>query len=102
MIIFLTSNAHQCHNGRHTGNHAGIAYQGDYMRIVTRRCAIRTQFHNHLSCPYCGAIKLGDRHYDVANGRELVRATPLPRILDDVSYAHSMKITTIPGIRLAR
>lgn len=51
------------------------------MRLIIKRCQICSQFHNHLSCPYCGAVKIGKTHIDMANGRELVRSFTLPRVL---------------------
>jgi hypothetical protein len=53
------------------------------MRIVSRLCHICHAWHNHFSCPYCGAIKIGVKHYDRLTGRELVRAKGLPTLLSE-------------------
>jgi hypothetical protein len=52
------------------------------MRITFRRCNICTQFHNHVSCPYCGAFHVNNKDYNVVNGRIMARGLPLPRTIE--------------------
>lgn len=54
------------------------------MRIIVKRCQICDGWHNHIACPYCGAVKLGAKHIDVANGRELVRSRHLGRVAEEI------------------
>lgn len=64
-------------------------------------CKICNRAHNHLSCPYCGAIELNSKHYDMLTMREIVRAKSV-RINRNLNLAPSTKTVNRVFARLVK